>query len=723
MIPVIRSFSFRIFLPWVIAVILCAEAKSIDTLSIEKINSGFNLNDNWKFFPGDDPLFSQIEFNDSAWYELTQNVSNPVLDSIYILDPSILWYRFSFYADSSLHGQFSALEYLVKDACEIYYDGKLVKRVGTLKTTVQKGISGFRAESIPVPILLSKGRHLLAIRYSRFHSEDNNANLKLTVLSNESGFRLSLSSLERSMEELSDYSQIFILSLFSGIFLTLSIFHFILFIFYRTNRTNLYYSLFTFFLFIIIFGIYKIVSGADLNITMRIGILEVVSVLLIPLLFIALLYQIFYKRMLYYFWALSIMLATGLITMFFTRYKSEGGLVVGVYVLLTVIEILRVYFSAWKKKKEGASIFLFGILLPPAGVTLLALLAFVLSKIGEADSASILYNNLAVFFGYSLLLSVSVSMTIYLARDFSRIHEKLNQQLKEIKYLFHKTVSQEEEKKKILENQKAELELKVIERTSELAQKNRDILDNLKYARRIQSAILPETTLIYKTLTDAFIFYKPKDIVSGDFYTFSQKNGKVIIAAADCTGHGVTGAFLSMIGISLLNQLINEQGFTKPAEILNNLNSGIVHALRQKESEITDGMDIAVCCLDLEAMNLEYAGSNRPLYRISDGEFTEIKPDKLAIGGFRLNKDAHFTNHTFKLKSGDCLYLFTDGFADQFGGKEGRKMLSKRMRDLIMTLKDLPMREQQSQFNAFFEEWKGLHEQVDDVLIIGIRIR
>ncbi len=722
MMPGKRSLSFRILLFTVLTLTLPADAKSIDTLSIDKLREGINLNDNWKFYPGDDPAFSAIEFHDSAWYNLRQDQSNPSLDSLYILDPSILWYRYTFYADSSLHMQLASLEYLVKDACEIYFDGKLIQSIGTLKTKDQKGISGFRVRFIPVPLLLTSGSHILAIRYSRFNPENNNDNLKLTVISNDSGFRLSLTTLESSMEDLADPSQLFILSLFSGIFITLSIFHFILFIFYRANRTNLYYSLFTLFLFIIIFGIYKILSGADLNTTMRIGIMEVVSVLMIPLLFTALLYQIFYKRLLLYFWVLSALLITGLFTMFLSNYKSEGGLIVIVFILLSLVEILRVYFKAWRRKKEGASIFLFGILLPPAGLIMLALLAFVLNKLGEADTASVINNNLGGFFGYSLLLSVSVSMTIYLARDFSKINEKLNQQLKEIKHLFHKTVSQEEERKKLLENQKAELELKVKERTSELAQKNRDILDNLQYARRIQSAILPETVLIHKTLSDAFIFYRPKDIVSGDFYTFSRKNGKLIVAAADCTGHGVTGAFLSMIGILLLNQLINEKGITRPAEILNNLNSGIVHALRQKDSEVTDGMDIAVCSLDLNAMNMEYAGSNRPLYLLSDGVLKEIKPDKLGIGGFRLNKDAHFTSHAVDLKRGDCIYLFTDGYADQFGGKDGRKMLSKRMRELILTLQDLPMKEQELRFNSFFEEWKGDHEQVDDVLIIGIRI-
>ena len=222
------------------------------------------------------------------------------------------------------------------------------------------------------------------------------------------------------------------------------------------------------------------------------------------------------------------------------------------------------------------------------------------------------------FMFYGSVLGISFAMTIYLARDFSKINKKLSAQLQEIKSLFNKTIEQESEKKKILEGQKSELEQQVKIRTSELEQKNRDILDNLHYARRIQSAILPETKQIFNALKDAFILYLPKDIVSGDFYTFSFRNEKVILAAADCTGHGVTGAFMSMIGSSQLNQIVNERGITQPAKILNHLNTGIVEALKQNPTEVNDGMDIALCSLDLTTKKLEYAGAIRPLWLIRD---------------------------------------------------------------------------------------------------------
>ena len=320
-------------------------------------------------------------------------------------------------------------------------------------------------------------------------------------------------------------------------------------------------------------------------------------------------------------------------------------------------------------------------------------------------------------------------MTIYLARDFARMNRKLYEQINEIKQLFKLTTDQENERKKILENQKEDLEKMVVLRTeevvlqkAEIELKNRDILDNLLYARRIQDAMLPEIHLIYENLRESFIIYMPKDIVSGDFYSYNHKNGKIILAAADCTGHGVTGAFMSMIGSSVLNQIINEKGITQPSLILNNLNTGITEALKQRENDVTDGMDIALCTFDMEKLQLEFAGANRPLWIFRNGEFIEIKPDKLAIGGFRILRDASFTNHQIQLQKGDSIYLFTDGFADQFGGPLGKKLLSKRFREILLSIQILSMSEQEKKLTEVFSKWKGNVTQVDDVLVIGIRV-
>lgn len=697
-------------------------ATVIDTITLEKLEKGFSLEKKWLFVVDDKPEYATKAFNDSDWTLFAKGSKEEYLDSIYKKAPVILWFRYKFIADASIDKKITSLEFTVKDACEIYLDGIKIKTIGTLEINGEKGVSGFSAKPEPMPIVLDSGEHVIAVRYSRFSGAGDNRDLQIDVLNTGTGFSASMETIENSIDNLLDTTQVFIFSFFSGIFLTLSLFHFILFLFYRKNRSNLYYSLLTLLLFIIFFGIYKIISGSDFYLTTKIGILEIVSILSIPLFFISLLYQIFYKRMLLYFWILSTLLATGLVMVAYSEDQSTGSLFILIFVILSFIEILRIYIQAWRKKKEGAGIFLFGILLPPLGTIVLALIAYVLKAMNFTEISTTINSALGEFIGYGMLLSVSVSMTIYLAKDFSKMNLKLSQQLEEIKKLFQKTIAQENERKRILENQNVELEKNVKERTKELAQKNRDILDNLQYAQRIQTAILPETGMIYQTLKDSFIFYRPKDIVSGDFYTFSQKNGKVIIAAADCTGHGVTGAFLSMIGISLLNQLVNESGITEPAQILNQLNAGIVSSLKQKASEVSDGMDIAICSFDLKENTLEYSGANRPLYLIRNGSIEEIKPDKLAIGGFRLNTEATFKNHFLKLTSGDSIYIFTDGYVDQFGGEKSKKMLSKRLREHLLSIQHLTMSEQENSFIKYFDTWKGTNEQVDDVLLIGIRI-
>jgi serine phosphatase RsbU (regulator of sigma subunit) len=242
------------------------------------------------------------------------------------------------------------------------------------------------------------------------------------------------------------------------------------------------------------------------------------------------------------------------------------------------------------------------------------------------------------------------------------------------------------------------------------------------YAKRIQSAILPDIKLIYKTLDQSFILYLPKDIVSGDFYGFAQKNEKVIIAAADCTGHGVAGAFMSMIGSALLNQIINEKNITEPAHILDELNEGVIHSLKQRDGESNDGMDISICSFDLKNNIVQFAGANRPLWLVRNNELVTYKPDKFPIGGLQIQREEKFTNHEIALQKNDTLYLFSDGYADQFGGNKGKKLMSKKFKDSLLAIQGLSMQDQEKHLRDLFKNWKGSSEQVDDVLVIGIKI-
>ena len=281
-----------------------------------------------------------------------------------------------------------------------------------------------------------------------------------------------------------------------------------------------------------------------------------------------------------------------------------------------------------------------------------------------------------------------------------------------------------------LKRDKAVLEAKVEERTNELAEKNReieqknkDITDSIVYAKRIQEAILPRRNVIFEELQDAFIFYRPKDIVSGDFYWYGSKNGKQIIAAVDCTGHGVPGAFMSMIGNNLLNQIVMEKGITEPGAILEDLNLGVQNALQQEAGAdgANDGMDMAICTMDTNTGALSYAGAYRPLYIVSEGALAKTDGDKYPIGGAHMARERSYATHHYQLKKGDSFYIFSDGYPDQFGGPKGKKFMAKRFQRMILELQSLDMQAQKERFQGTLEEWMQDFEQIDDILVIGVR--
>lgn len=266
-----------------------------------------------------------------------------------------------------------------------------------------------------------------------------------------------------------------------------------------------------------------------------------------------------------------------------------------------------------------------------------------------------------------------------------------------------------------------ELTRLVAERTAELQTKNKEITDNVNYAQRIQSAILPEVKEIQNAFADCFVLYLPKDIVSGDFFSFSQRENKIIIAAGDCTGHGVTGAFLSLIGSFLINQIVNQENITEPSRILDELNVEIIEALKQKEGELNDGMDISVCAYDSRKMELLFSGANRPLWLIRNNELLVYDANKFPVGGLQVSHDEKFKQHVISLQKNDTIYIFTDGYADQFGGELGKKLMTKKLKEILLSIKHLNLKDQKNYLKDYFQKWKGNNEQVDDVLMIGMR--
>jgi serine phosphatase RsbU (regulator of sigma subunit) len=261
-----------------------------------------------------------------------------------------------------------------------------------------------------------------------------------------------------------------------------------------------------------------------------------------------------------------------------------------------------------------------------------------------------------------------------------------------------------------------------------IEEKNRDIMDSIRYAKRIQEAILPANEIIAANIKDFFILYRPKDIVSGDFYWAHEiSRGKLLIAAVDCTGHGVPGAFVSIVGFNGLNQAVKEFHLEQPAQVLDKLNLLVDETfLSHGTSNIKDGMDINLCLFEYlpdGSARLEFAAANNPLWMIKkEGEtvFTEIKADMQPIGAYQERKP--FTNHTLNLNPGDCIYIFSDGYADQFGGEKGKKFKYGKFRELLLSVNEMPMVKQREVLQETMEKWMSGHEQVDDMCVIGIKV-
>ena len=254
----------------------------------------------------------------------------------------------------------------------------------------------------------------------------------------------------------------------------------------------------------------------------------------------------------------------------------------------------------------------------------------------------------------------------------------------------------------------------------EIQEKNREITASISYAKRIQSAILPPTRVFKKYLKDSFILYKPKDIVAGDFYWLYILGDVVLWAVADCTGHGVPGAMVSMVCHNALNEVIKECQITDPGKILDRVKKVVTDTFNKGNEDVKDGMDIALCAINFEQCTLQYAGANNALYLVQDGELQEIKADKYPIGKSPHNQP--FTTHNITLNKGDGIYTFTDGYADQFGGPKGKKFRYKAFRELIVSCHHSNMADQKKALNEAFENWRKTEEQVDDVCVIGVKI-
>ncbi len=382
--------------------------------------------------------------------------------------------------------------------------------------------------------------------------------------------------------------------------------------------------------------------------------------------------------------------------------------------------------QAVKQKKDGAWIIASGVMVFLWLIGIFYVIALFNNgvHIDGLDFIGILFITMFVM----IILSIPLSMSIYLARDFARTNKNLFVQLEQVQILSKQTI--EQEKQKILNAQNALLEHQVAERTIEVVkqknlieEKQKEIIDSITYAKRLQQAILPTVETVREHLPHSFIYYQPKDIIAGDFYWMHTTKEAVYIAAADCTGHGVPGAMVSVVCSNALNRAVNEFNLTNTGLILDKTRELVIETFEKSDSEVKDGMDISLLRIERQTSNnnidIQWSGANNSLWYILNNELTEVKADKQPIGKY--SDEAPFTTNNFQFTSPTSLYLFSDGYADRFSSNE-KKLMKKKFKDIVMSIQNLSMNEQKDYLEKFHKDWKGLMEQTDDVLIIGIRL-
>ena len=702
--------------------VILLPAQQENTIRISRFDSTetIKLNKYWKFHNGDDSVWASPLFSDSSWDTINTLLKFDKNDSTPFR--GIAWFRLHLYIDSGMNNTPIYLYIEQQGASQFFIDGRLLYSVGKVATNSLEE-KKYNPRNIPFTLFYSHtGEHILAIRYSNTNYRQLHEKYDL----DKSGFSIYLTNQEYLFQEYPNNTVIEFLLVSLGIFfITLGFIHFLFFLFYKKQRSNLYYSAFVGLLGLL-FILPSIMFGSlEPERSLKIGYYYWFVLLFFFYSMLVLNYSLYKRPLNKYFWFSTVLL----ILTIGLRSEGYGSYVFISFITSTVIASFFIVIKSIIKKVDGAWIIGIGSLFFLLFILLILIITMFNSGFSITLSLSDGILNLVLFILILLaIMSIPISMSVYLARDFAKTSKNLSKKLIEVETLSARTLEQEKEKQKILETQKEVLELQVNERTAEIVEqktiiekKNKDITDSINYAKNIQEAILPTKELKNKIFPNAFILFKPKDIVSGDFYWFTEKNGKKIIASCDCTGHGVPGALMSMIGNNLLNQIVNEKGITTPGEILNNLHKEIRKALKQEEqTETKDGMDIAVITFDSKT-EIEFAGAQRPLWIIAPPNLSEIKGNKFSIGGLQSEKERIFTNHIISITKGTTFYIFSDGYADQFSDTD-KKLMTSRFKQLILDIQHQSMAEQEQFLADYIEKWRGKREQIDDILVIGIRV-
>ena len=356
---------------------------------------------------------------------------------------------------------------------------------------------------------------------------------------------------------------------------------------------------------------------------------------------------------------------------------------------LYLILVSLIQFTVIKSKKVSFTIFIIGVLAYFTSLFLQETLETTVTMNKVQKIVMISCNSIGIFLGglylIFLVLSSNNKYRIDLLKERQRVVDK---------------------------NKKIERQVEIIAKT------NKEITDSINYSKRIQNAILPSASKVKKLLPESFILYKPKDIVAGDFYWVEETENNINFAVADCTGHGVPGAMMSVICTNALNRSLNEFKLIKPSEVLHKTRAIVLQDLEASEDNIKDGMDIALCSLSGNQLN--YSGANIKLYIVRNNEILEYKPNKQPIGLY-IGQETSYTNYTIELEKEDCIYLITDGYVDQFGGEKLKKFKTPALKKLLLDINKYPIAQQKQKMESAFDNWKGNLEQLDDVCVMGIK--
>lgn len=682
----------------------------------------------WKVNTEDNPAFAFSDGNNKGWdniASINQYLRNDTTPS------GIIWVQSYITIDSSLQNTISALEYDCKGAMELYLDGKLLTQQGIIANTADKQVNEV-SSAVLIPIYFSnKSKYLISIRYSLYDK---------TTIAQTTGLYVSIGKAESLQIRNKKYAKLLVILVgIAGILFALGFLHLLMFFFYKKEIENILYFVFVFSAGFILLNEYlQIYSESFLffKITYNLEIFSLLTVFF----FLHRLSSSFFIKIRKWYSILLISLYTLASISIFIELLDIS---MSILPIITGIDTIRILIYALIKRKKNAYIVATGFLLF-IGILLLNL---------YADALGIQISTEVGLIGiYAGFLSIPASISIYLALKITRNTINLEIQLVKVKELSQITIAQEQEKKLILENQKDELEKQVKERTFQLnesneelnntneklystlevinsqkeqiEQKNKNITDSINYAACIQLAILGNLEQIETNIGEGFVFFSPHSIVSGDFYWYTKLNNLEIIIAADCTGHGVPGAFMTVMGSNFLEEIIKNKKTVMPDKILYELDEKITGQLRGKESanKVNDGMDISILTFDRQNKKIYFSGAKNPLYYIRAGEMNVIKGSRASIGGLELRKEQSkvFELHEIDVQQNDTFYIFSDGFQDQYS-KEDRKYLTKNFRNFLHKLSELPISEQKGKLKDELVSWKGDNHQTDDILVIGLK--